>query len=273
MSIRGRKELHRFGAVTLELTNVGVRYDGVLALRDVTLRIDGGERWAIVGPNGAGKSTLFKAIAGIVKPSVGSVQVHGSAPSGHVCIAYIEQQADVNWAFPVTLADVVTMGRVARVGTFGVLRQRDHSVVNDALERVGLERLRDRQIGELSGGQRKRMFIARAIAQEAELLLLDEPFSNLDAEARLQLHDTLDVLNREVAVLVATHDLDVAERLGHTLLLNQRPIAAGATQEVLSAENLSRAYGRSLRKIEGDGESYTLTDSHCHTTSQGHSRG
>lgn len=247
-------------------------YDGVVALRDVTLRIDGGARWAILGPNGAGKSTLFKAIAGIVKPSEGSVQVHGSAPSGHICIAYIEQQADVNWAFPVTVADVVTMGRVARVGTFGVLRQRDRSVVNDALERVGLEPLRNRQIGALSGGQRKRMFIARAIAQEAELLLLDEPFSNLDAEARLQLHDALDVLDRTVAVLVATHDLDVADRLGHALLLNQRPIAAGAPREVLATENLSIAYGQSLQRIEGDGDSYTLTDSHWDTAPQSHSQ-
>lgn len=271
MRIRSRQELHPAGSATLELSDVGVQYDGHVALQGVTLRVEGGERWAVVGPNGAGKSTLFGVIAGILRPASGSVRIHGSAPGRHVCIAYIEQQPDVDWRFPVTVSDVVSMGRIARGRTLGLLGGGDRAAVAEALERVGLTGLRHRQIGELSGGERRRMFIARAIAQEAELLLLDEPFSNLDAEARRQLLETLDHLDSNIAVLVATHDLDIADRLGRTLLLNRRIIAAGATGDVLATENLARAYGRSLRRVEGRGESYTLTDSHWHGAPKGQS--
>ena len=221
-----------------------------------------GERIAVVGPNGAGKSTLFKVIAGILRPSAGTVRVSGSNPDRHVCIAYIEQQADINARFPATVEDVVAMGRIARVRYFRYPGRRDRAIVADAMERVAIAGLRRRQIGELSGGQRRRMFIARALAQEAEIMLLDEPYAGLDADASHQLTETLDAVAESMAVMVATHDLGVAEHLGRVMLLNRRLIAAGAPEEVLVAEHLAAAYGTDLRRMDARA-AYPLPDSHC----------
>lgn len=219
------------------------------------MRLAAGERIAVVGPNGAGKSTLFKVIAGILKPSGGTVQVSGSSSDRHVCIAYIEQHANTNVRFPATVADVVAMGRVARVRYFRYPRRRDRAIVADAMERVAISGLSRRQIGELSGGQRRRMFIARALAQEAEIMLLDEPYAGLDAEASHQLTETLDAVAGSMAVMVATHDLGVAEHLGRVMLLNRRLIAAGAPRDVLEAEHLEAAYGNDVRRIDaGNGQ-------------------
>ena len=221
-----------------------------------------GERIAVVGPNGAGKSTLFKVIAGILRPSAGTVRVSGSNPDRHVCIAYIEQHADINARFPATVEDVVAMGRTARVRYFRYPGRRDRAIVADAMERVAIAGLRRRQIGELSGGQRRRMFIARALAQEAEIMLLDEPYAGLDADASHQLTETLDAVAESMAVMVATHDLEVAEHLGRVMLLNRRLIAAGAPEEVLVAEHLAAAYGTDLRRMDARA-AYPLPDSHC----------
>ena len=152
------------------------------------------------------------------------------------------------------------MGRIARVRYFKYPGRRDRAIVADAMERVGVGRLRGRQIGELSGGERRRMFIARALAQEAEIMLLDEPYAGLDAEASRQLSATLDSIGESMAILVATHDLGVAEHLGRVLLLNRRLIAAGAPPEVLVAKHLAAAYGANLRRIDGG---FALPDSHC----------
>ena len=217
------------------------------------MHLAAGERIAVVGPNGAGKSTLFKVIAGILRPSGGTVRVSGSNSNRHVCIAYIEQHANINARFPATVEDVVAMGRIARVRYFRYPGRRDRAIVADAMERVAITGLRRRQVGELSGGQRRRMFIARALAQEAEIMLLDEPYAGLDAEASHQLTETLDAVAESMAVMVATHDLRVAEHLGRVMLLNRRLIAAGAPEGVLVAEHLAAAYGSDLRRIDAGG--------------------
>ena len=155
------------------------------------------------------------------------------------------------------------MGRVARIGYLRFLGRRDRQIVAHALERVSMTHLRRRQIGELSGGQRRRMFIARALAQEAEIMLLDEPLAGLDVDARHQLQDTLAALGGHITVLVATHDLEFAEQLGHVMLLNRQVIAIGPAAEVLVTDHLMRAYGSNLRRIDADGNSYALPDSHC----------
>ena len=227
------------------------------------MQLTAGQRVAVVGPNGAGKSTLFKVVAGILRPTTGAVHVFGSDPDRHVCIAYIEQNADLNWRFPATVEDVVAMGRIARVGYFRFPRRADRRIVAAAMERVSITSLRGRQIGELSGGQQQRMFIARALAQEAELLLLDEPYAGLDPDARGQLESTLDALGDSVTVLLSTHDLAVAERMGRVALLNRRLIGFGPALEVLAADRLAQAYGSNLRRVEADGVHYALPDSHC----------
>ena len=263
MGSYGREAAHTAGSVMLDLRGVSAHYGGRCALERVSLRLAAGQRTAVVGPNGAGKSTLFKVIAGTHRPSAGSVRVYGSDPDRHVCIAYIEQHADVNWRFPATVEDVVAMGRIARVRYFRFPSRRDRAIVADAMERVAITDLRRRQIGELSGGQQRRMFIARALAQEAEIMLLDEPFAGLDAEASRQLTATLDTIGDSMAIMVATHDLGVAERLGRVMLLNRRLIAIGAPDEVLVADHLAAAYGNNLRRIDAGGAGYALPDSHC----------
>jgi len=263
MHMHARESPHPAGATLLDVDRVSAHYDGRSALETVSMQLQAGQRTAVVGPNGAGKSTLFKVVAGIHRPTTGSVHVYGSDPGRHVCIAYIEQNADLNWRFPVTVEDVVAMGRIARVGYFRYPRRADRGIVADALERVAITSLRGRQIGELSGGQQQRMFIARALAQEAELLLMDEPYAGLDAEAREQLEATLDALGDTVTVLLATHDLGVAERMGRVVLLNRRLIGCGPAEEVLVADRLEEAYGSNLRRVDTDGKHYTLPDSHC----------
>lgn len=261
--VHGREAPHEPGTALLDIDAVSAGYDGRSALEAVSMQVAAGERIAVVGPNGAGKSTLFKVVAGIHRPSTGTVRVYGSDPGGHVCIAYIEQNADLNWRFPATVEDVVAMGRIARVGYFRRLRRADRAIVAAAMERVAITPLRRRQIGELSGGQRQRMFIARALAQQSELLMLDEPFAGLDVDACRQLESTLDALGDTVTVLLATHDLGVAERMGRVALLNRRLIGYGPASEVLVAERLALAYGSNLLRVDADGTRYALPDSHC----------
>lgn len=274
MGSYGREAAHTAGSALLELRDVWAHYGGRCALERISLRLAAGQRTAVVGPNGAGKSTLFNVIAGTLRPSAGSVRVYGSTPDHHVCIAYIEQRPAINWRFPVTVEDVVAMGRIARVRYLRYLRRRDRAIVAEAMERVAIGGLRRRPIGELSGGQQRRMFIARALAQEAEIMLLDEPYAGLDAEASRQLSATLDSIGASVALMVATHDLGVAEWLGRVLLLNRRLIAAGPPEEALAADHLAAAYGANLRRVAGGG--YALPDSHCdhpvHPSQSAHAR-
>ena len=205
---------HQDDQPILDVHKISARYNGRFALEDVSFHLHAGERIAVVGPNGAGKSTLFKVVAGVLQPSSGEVNVYGSMPHVHVCIAYIPQRSQVDWSFPVSVADVVMMGRIAKLGPLGWPKKRDWDFVHHALEIVELNDLAKRQIGELSGGQQQRMFIARALAQEAELMLMDEPLTGLDSPSQEGILALLDELKRQnVTVMVATHDLEQAARI------------------------------------------------------------
>lgn len=260
---------HQRAAPTLMLDRVSLSYERegrtAFAVEDVTLSVEAGERLALVGPNGAGKSTLLKLIAGTLKPTSGKISIFGHGPDGHICIAYVPQRSQIDWSFPATVADVVMMGRVGKIGLFRWPRRRDWDVVRASLERVRAIHLRDRQIGALSGGQQQRVFIARALAQEAELLLLDEPLSGLDVPSREAIFEILDTLRPDgVTVLLATHDLNLAgERFDRVLLMNGRMIADGPGAEVLTPEALLRAYGGHLRVIDDESGQLVVADTCC----------
>jgi manganese/iron transport system ATP-binding protein len=245
---------HELNQPILDVRHVTVHYNGRLALDDINFHLHESERVAVVGPNGAGKSTLFKVVSGVLPPTSGEVNIFGSRPRGHVCIAYIPQRSQVDWNFPVSVADVVMMGRSAKLGPLNWPHKKDWEHVHHALETVDLSKLASRQISQLSGGQQQRMFIARALAQEAELMLMDEPLTGLDTPSQEGLLDLLDTLkSQNVTVMVATHDLDQAARhFDRILLLNHRMVAFGDPAEVLQTENLLSAYGGRLRSTTGE---------------------
>ncbi len=254
---------HEHEQPILDIQHLTVRYNGRAALDDITFHLHGAERVAVVGPNGAGKSTLFKVIAGVLSPTSGEVNIFGSRPRGHICIAYVPQRSQVDWNFPVSVADVVMMGRSARLGPLNWPHKKDWEHVQQALETVEISNLASRQISQLSGGQQQRMFIARALAQEAELMLMDEPLTGLDTPAQEGLLNLLDTLkNQNVTVMVATHDLDQAARhFDRILLLNHQIIAFGDAAEVLQTKNLIHAYGGRLRSANS--ENVLTLDNYC----------
>ena len=251
---------HQPNQPILDVQHITVRYNGHVAIEDITFHLHEGERVAVVGPNGAGKSTLFKVVSGVLQPASGEVNIFGSRPRGHICIAYIPQRSQVDWNFPVSVADVVMMGRSAKLGPLNWPHKGDWEHVQRALETVELSDLAARQIGQLSGGQQQRMFIARALAQEAELMLMDEPLSGLDTPAQEGLLNLLDTLrDQKVTIMVATHDLDQAARhFDRIMLLNHRMIAFDLPQNVLQTDTLLQAYGGRL-KIEA-GETMLVDD-------------
>jgi len=245
---------HQEDQPILDISKLEVRYNGHPALEDISFHLHAGERVAVVGPNGAGKSTLFKVVAGVLPPGKGEVKIYGSRPGGHVCIAYIPQRTQVDWKFPVTVGDVVMMGRSAILGPLRWPKMHDREAVRAALVTVELTALAHHQISELSGGQQQRMFIARALAQEAELMLLDEPLNGLDTPAQESLLKLLDALrDRKVTVMIATHNLDQASRyFDRILLLNQKIIGFGLPGEVLSTDKLRQAYAGRYQSINGE---------------------
>jgi manganese/iron transport system ATP-binding protein len=257
---------HDLSRPILGLENVSVRFNGAAALSNISFELQPGERIAVVGPNGAGKSTLFNVISGVLTPTRGTVDVYGHAPGEHICIAYLPQRSQVDWQFPVNVSDVVMMGRVRRLGLFSRPKREDWQVVNDALELVGMSHLAKRQIGELSGGQQQRAFIARALAQEAELMLMDEPLTGLDVKSQEGIFNILDTLRqRKVTILVATHDLNLAaERFDRLMLLNETIIGFGQAADVFTAGLLNQAYSGSMRLIDTPNGTMFISDSHYH---------
>jgi manganese/iron transport system ATP-binding protein len=245
---------HQTSQPILDVQHLSFRYNGLFALEDITFHLHESERVAVVGPNGAGKSTLFKVVSGVLHPTSGEVNIFGSRPHGHVCIAYIPQRSQVDWNFPVNVADVVMMGRSAKLGPLNWPHKKDWDYVHHALETVELSDLASYQINQLSGGQQQRMFIARALAQEAELMLMDEPLNGLDTPAQEAILSLLDRLKQEnVTVMVATHDLEqAANHFDRIMLLNHRIIAFGNPDRVLQTNNLLRAYGGRLRSANGE---------------------
>ena len=234
------------------------------ALRDLSFTVEAGERVAVVGPNGAGKSTLFKAIAGTLKPRAGTINIFGHDPDEHICIAYVPQRSQIDWTFPATVEDVVMMGRVGQIGLFRRPGNEDWSIVRQSLKRVHADHLAQNQIGALSGGQQQRVFIARALAQQAELLMLDEPFTGLDAPSYEALFNILDSLHEDgVTIMVATHDLNLArEHFDQVMLLNRQLVAYGPPAGVLTSENLIIAYSGQMHVVAGEGTT-VLTDTCC----------
>ncbi len=247
----GQHAPHAMGQPVLKLENVEVHYEGVTALTGLSFAVQAGERIAVVGPNGAGKSTLLKVIAGVIPPSQGSIKIYGSEPGGHLCIAYVPQRSQVDWRFPVTVADAVMMGRAGKLGLLRWPSAKDWAYVYECLDQVGMRDLAQRQIGELSGGQQQRMFIARALAQEAELMLLDEPLTGLDVPAQKEILNVLDKLKaRGVTVLLSTHDLQqAAEVFDRVILLRQRLISYGPPAEALTPRALEQAYLGQLHMV------------------------
>lgn len=249
----------------LKVEGLTVEYDSGAALDNLDFLLQRGERLAVVGPNGAGKSTLFKVIAGVLRPSRGLVEVAGHEPGGHICIAYVPQRTQVDWNFPATVADVVMMGRSGKLGLLRWPTSRDWILVRKALATVRLSELADRQIQQLSGGQQQRMFIARALAQEAELILMDEPLTGLDTRAQDELFSILDLLHEQgVTVMVALHDLKIAgERFDRVMLLNRRLVGIGLAEKVFEPSRLLDAYGSHLRFLPGQDGTLALGDSCC----------
>jgi manganese/iron transport system ATP-binding protein len=249
----------------LDVDGLRVHYQDRLVLEDVSCTLQAGERLAVVGPNGAGKSTLFKAVAGLLAPSQGDIRVFGSPPRRHACIAYVVQRSQVDWTFPVNVADVVMMGRVREIGLWHHATGRDRQFVRQCLDLVGLADLADRQIGQLSGGQQQRMFIARALAQQAEIMLMDEPFTGLDLATQEGILAILERLStRRVTVLVATHDLNLAaEHFDRVMLLNRRLIGCGPPADVFTPERLMETFGGHARSIRTREGLLVVSDSCC----------
>jgi len=262
---RRHRPPHKEGMPILRTAGLSVRYESGLALDDVSFELGVGSRTAVVGPNGAGKSTLFKVIAGVLTRSQGEVHVYGHEPDGHICIAYVPQRSQVDWTFPVTVADVVMMGRVGKMGLFRNPTRREWEHVQRALKVVQMTHLARRQISQLSGGQQQRMFIARAVAQEAELMLMDEPLTGLDASSQQDIFGILDQLRqRHVTVMVAMHDLGLAsERFDQVMLLNNQLLVIGPPEQVLTPQNLAAAYGGRLHLVPTEDGMLAVGDTCC----------
>lgn len=251
--MKNRDDINNMPA-TLDVVQISAGYGGTPILQDLTFQVPHGGRVAIVGPNGAGKSTLFKVLVGLLPIRSGHISVHG-LPLGHHqdCVAYVPQRGDIDWRFPVTVMDVVMMGRFGRLGWLGRPSQADRRIVTRSLEQMGIYGMADYPIGELSGGQQQRVFLARALAQEPHILLMDEPFTGVDAatqEVTLQLLE--DLQKEQVTVMVSTHDLNMAaERFELVLLLNKRLIGFGLPRHVLTPENIRTAFSGKVLFLNG----------------------
>lgn len=231
----------------ISVRNLSVDYHGIVALHDVSLQVQASSLCGLVGMNGAGKSTLFKALMGFVRPSCGSIVIDGlplRQARRSQAVAYVPQMESVDWNFPVNVGNVVMMGRYGGMNLLRIPRPRDHRAVRESLERVDLWSLRDRQIGELSGGQRKRAFLARALAQGASVLLLDEPFAGVDIRTEklmIQLFEQFRAEGR--TLLISTHDFShVRGFCDQVVLINKTVMAYGDTSEVFTEENLARTF-------------------------------
>ena len=227
---------------------VTVHYGRVLALDAASLTLETGRVCGLVGMNGSGKSTLIKAIMGLVRPDSGTVSIHSGTPAAarrSGTVGYMPQSEDVDWSFPLSVRDVVMTGRYGRMGPTRRARKDDHAAVDEAIARVDLDGYQDRQIGQLSGGQRKRAFLARCIAQRANVLLLDEPFAGVDKRSEATISRLLrDMAANGATILVSTHDLHALPDLADEAILLMRTVLMhGNPHDVLRPVNLARAFG------------------------------
>lgn len=240
----------------IDISDVNVVYDnGTVALKDTFIRIPFGTFTGVIGMNGAGKSTLFKVIMGLITPNTGEVRVCGDEPKvaqkhGHV--AYVPQAEQVDWDFPVSVYDVVMMGRIGLQNVFKTPTKQDRKYVEDALSKVDIQAFKDRQIGELSGGQKKRAFVARALAQGADVLLLDEPFAGLDAVSERSLTQLLVSLKNEgKTVILAAHELtSLSDNCDRVALVKHTVLAYGPTKEVFTKDLVNKTFDGIIHHIK-----------------------
>ena len=250
----------------LDVNNLSAGYPADRhAINHLTFTIQPGERVALIGPNGAGKSTLFKAIGGLIPFTNGEISVMGEdCRSSHAFVGYVPQQNEIDWLFPVTVYDVVMMGRARQSRWFSWWRRDDHAVVKDLLEQLNLSQLAKRQISQLSGGQRRRVFIARALAQDSQVLLMDEPFTGVDTAAEQEIMNTLDLLTEQgITILLATHDLGrAASDFDRILLLKRQLIAFDSPETIMQPNVLRQAYGGALTVFQEGEETIFIADEH-----------
>ncbi len=248
----------------IELRDLTVAYNRRPAVEGVTLSVPRRAMVGIVGPNGGGKSTLIKAVLGLVPKEGGEVEILGRPVDRRTrrLVGYVPQREDVNWNFPVSAFDVVMMGRIPSMRLLRRPTNRDRELVWDALRTVGMEKFADTRIGEFSGGQQQRVFLARALAQEAEVLLLDEPVSGVDAPSQHEIFDLLRGLQEAGnTVIVTTHDLScVAERFDLALLLNRHVVAFGRPEEVFTPELLNETYQSHLMILKVGDRTVAIED-------------
>ena len=246
----GRRNSARDGKddhVALDVSQLTAGYSGNRrAVQDISFTVESGERIAIIGPNGAGKSTLIKAIVGVLHFAIGHISIFGEdCHSSHGNVGYVPQRSAIDWSFPVSVFDVVMMGRSRHIGWFRWPRKKDRDIVHDTLKHLSLSELANRQISELSGGQRQRVFIARALAQDTRVMVLDEPFAGVDQTAEQEIIDALETLtNHGITILFSTHHMqNAALHADKVLVLRQNMLAYGPPNDVLTAENLRNAFG------------------------------
>ena len=225
----------------ISVKKVAVAYDIEPVIWDINLEIERGKMTAIVGPNGAGKSTLFKTILGLLKPLTGEVKINSKEKE---VLSYVPQTSSIDWDFPATVFDVVLMGRYQQLGLFKRPTKKDKEITKEAISKVKLEEFADRQINDLSGGQKQRVFLARALAQQTDLYLLDEPFQGVDAHSEKMIVSLLKELVKEgKTIVVVHHDLQTIEKyFENVVLINQNVVAAGAVEKVFTEENIRQTY-------------------------------
>ncbi|MBN8210332.1 metal ABC transporter ATP-binding protein [Bacillus sp. NTK071] len=237
----------------VNVSNVTVAYDRKPVLQEITFDMPEGKLIGVVGPNGAGKSTLIKAILGLIPTASGTVEIYGKPyKSQRKLVGYVPQRGSVDWDFPTNALDVVLMGRYGHIGWFRRPGKKDIAIALQALDKVGMKEYASRQISQLSGGQQQRVFLARALAQDATVYFMDEPFVGVDAATEKAIISLLNELKAQgKTVLVVHHDLQtVKEYFDWTLLLNKRKIALGPTEEVFTIDNLQKTYGGRLSFLD-----------------------
>ncbi|MDJ0697259.1 metal ABC transporter ATP-binding protein [Mastigocoleus sp. MO_188.B34] len=234
--------------IAVQVEEVTVAYNGKVALHGANLELKTSSISGLVGMNGSGKSTLFKSIMGFVKPTTGRVLIKGmpiSKAQKQNLVAYIPQAEDVDWNFPINVKDVVMMGRYGYMNFLRIPSANDRKVVREGLKRTHMEEFSDRQIGELSGGQKKRAFLARALAQQAQIILLDEPFAGVDIKTEKAIIQLLvELRNMGHTILISTHDLSsISTFCDDVVLINRTILAYGPTGEIFTEENIARTFG------------------------------
>jgi len=242
-------------SVPLKVNNMTVAYQKKAVLKNVSFSVPQGKLIGIIGPNGAGKSTLIKSILGLVPPISGEVEIFGgSYESKRKLVGYVPQKESVDWDFPTDSLDVVTMGRYGKLGWFKRPSRQDKEIARQCLEKVGMSEYSDRQISQLSGGQQQRVFLARALAQEADLYFMDEPFAGVDAATEKAIISLLSELKEQgKTVLVVHHDLNtVKEYFDWVMLINGTLIKIGPTEEVFTNDLLQKTYGGKLTMLDNN---------------------